>query len=220
MRAERLGFNQYVLGSNPSALTNVLKGLRYIGARYDEGKDLDAEIRRAREWQAEQRQSDHRPEPLARFPTSRAPLPHHCRLPSAIRRKPSDPCYPVPRSRSRARFRFPRLSRPNRPGDCRLAAQAHADVVLPFGQTRPLSLFLVTIAGSGDRKSSADNEALRPIRAHETGAANPARSGDDGDRIDIAAWAARRRRKSRAKAISYQPALIIMHWPSPGGRWT
>src|SRR6478735_5885412 len=43
-----------------------------------------------------------------------------------------------------------------------LAAQAHADVLLPFGQTRPLSLYLVTIAASGDRKSSSDNEALRP----------------------------------------------------------
>ena len=61
-----------------------------------------------------------------------------------------------------------------------LAAQPHADVVLPFGQTRPLSLFLVTIAASGDRKSSADNEALRPIHMHEKGAPNPARSGDSG----------------------------------------
>lgn len=48
-----------------------------------------------------------------------------------------------------------------------LAAQRLADVRLPYGQTRPLSLFLVTIAASGDRKSSADNEALVPIRKHE-----------------------------------------------------
>ena len=32
-----------------------------------------------------------------------------------------------------------------------LAAQAHADVVLPYGQARPLSLFFVTVAASGDR---------------------------------------------------------------------
>ncbi len=44
-----------------------------------------------------------------------------------------------------------------------LTAQGYANVVLPFGQTRPLSLFFVTIAQSGDRKSSADREALRPI---------------------------------------------------------
>ena len=48
-----------------------------------------------------------------------------------------------------------------------LAAQAHCDVRLPFGQQRPLSLFFVTVAASGDRKSSADNEALRPIRRYE-----------------------------------------------------
>jgi hypothetical protein len=48
-----------------------------------------------------------------------------------------------------------------------LAAQAHADVLLPYGQKRPLSLYLVTVAASGDRKSSADNEALWPIRKRE-----------------------------------------------------
>lgn len=52
-------------------------------------------------------------------------------------------------------------------GAAALAAQAHANVRLPFGQTRPLSLFLMTVAGSGDRKSSADNEALWPIRKRE-----------------------------------------------------
>lgn len=48
-----------------------------------------------------------------------------------------------------------------------LAAQAHADIMLPYGQTRPLSLFFVTVAASGDRKSSADNEALWPVTKRE-----------------------------------------------------
>ncbi len=48
-----------------------------------------------------------------------------------------------------------------------LAAQAHADVVLLYGQVRPLSLFFVTVAASGDRKSTADNEALWPVRKYE-----------------------------------------------------
>ena len=48
-----------------------------------------------------------------------------------------------------------------------LAAQRLADVRLPYGQTRPLSLYFVTIAASGDRKSTADNEALIPVRMHE-----------------------------------------------------
>ena len=47
------------------------------------------------------------------------------------------------------------------------AVQAHADVELPFGQRRPLSLYLVTVAGSGDRKSSCDREAMWPIRKRE-----------------------------------------------------
>ena len=48
-----------------------------------------------------------------------------------------------------------------------LAAQAHADVMLPFGQKRPLSLYFATVIGSGDRKSSADNEAGWPISKRE-----------------------------------------------------
>ena len=48
-----------------------------------------------------------------------------------------------------------------------LAAQALADVRLPYGQTRPLSLFCLTIAASGDRKSSADLEAMVPVKMRE-----------------------------------------------------
>lgn len=42
-----------------------------------------------------------------------------------------------------------------------------ADVQLPYGQTRPLSLFCLTIAASGDRKSSADLEAMAPVKMRE-----------------------------------------------------
>ena len=48
-----------------------------------------------------------------------------------------------------------------------LVTQAHADVQMPVGRPRPLSLFLVTVAGSGERKSAADSEALSPIRKRE-----------------------------------------------------
>lgn len=46
-----------------------------------------------------------------------------------------------------------------------LAAQSHADVQT-LGGPRPLSLFILTIAQSGDRKTAADNVALRPVREH------------------------------------------------------
>jgi uncharacterized protein DUF3987 len=54
-------------------------------------------------------------------------------------------------------------------GAAALAGQGHADVVLPIGpgQTRPLSLYLVSIAVSGERKSTCDTEAMWPIRRHE-----------------------------------------------------
>ena len=48
-----------------------------------------------------------------------------------------------------------------------LAAQGHADVVLPHGAVRPLSCFFLTISASGERKSSADGEALRAVREQE-----------------------------------------------------
>ncbi len=49
-----------------------------------------------------------------------------------------------------------------------LAAQAHADVVHPAtGDKRPLSLFMMTIAASGERKSAADRFALEPVKLRE-----------------------------------------------------
>lgn len=49
-----------------------------------------------------------------------------------------------------------------------LAVQAHADIELPsLHRRRPLSLFLVTVAGTGERKSAADHEAGAPFRKRE-----------------------------------------------------
>jgi len=44
-----------------------------------------------------------------------------------------------------------------------LAAQPHADVVLPHGQRSPLSLFVIDGATSGDRKTAADQIALQEV---------------------------------------------------------
>nr|WP_246157197.1 YfjI family protein [Sneathiella litorea] len=52
-------------------------------------------------------------------------------------------------------------------GAATLAVQGHADIELPTGQIKPLSNFLVTVAGSGERKSACDSEALRAIIQHE-----------------------------------------------------
>ncbi len=50
-----------------------------------------------------------------------------------------------------------------------LAAQGRANVILPIGQGKPapLSLFLFTVLESGERKSSADGMALKPVREME-----------------------------------------------------
>ena len=49
-----------------------------------------------------------------------------------------------------------------------LAGQAHCDVIIPAtGAPKPLSLFLVSVAATGDRKSSADAEASWPMRQRE-----------------------------------------------------
>jgi Protein of unknown function (DUF3987) len=48
-----------------------------------------------------------------------------------------------------------------------LAVQARADIQLPTGQARPIAGYFITVAGSGERKTSADREALWPISRHE-----------------------------------------------------
>jgi putative DNA primase/helicase len=41
-----------------------------------------------------------------------------------------------------------------------LAAQAYYDVMLPWGDKKPLSLYLLTVAESGERKSDVDDVVL------------------------------------------------------------
>lgn len=47
-----------------------------------------------------------------------------------------------------------------------LAVQAHADVEID-GRRHPLSLFIISIAESGDRKSGVDSIAVKPIQDHQ-----------------------------------------------------
>ncbi len=48
-----------------------------------------------------------------------------------------------------------------------LAAQAHFDVRLPWGEKRPLSSFFLTVAESGERKSGVDDVVLRAAKIQE-----------------------------------------------------
>jgi hypothetical protein len=98
-----------------------------------------------------------------------------------------------------------------------LATCAHADVVLPYGQTRPLLLFFLTAAASGDRKSTADNEALWPVRKRELALKEEYAEAMKAWRVAYAAWAAEKRkiegngkidfveRKDRLAALGPEP---------------
>lgn len=48
-----------------------------------------------------------------------------------------------------------------------LAVQGHANVMHPNGHPRPLCNYYLTLAYSGERKTTCDCEALKPVRNHE-----------------------------------------------------
>jgi hypothetical protein len=73
-----------------------------------------------------------------------------------------------------------------------LATQGFADVVLPTGQRRPLSLYILSIAASGERKTSTDNEALAPIEERERELRMAHERALAPYEADLAAWKAER----------------------------
>ncbi|MEQ1707794.1 MAG: YfjI family protein [Terricaulis sp.] len=62
-----------------------------------------------------------------------------------------------------------------------LATQGHADVMHPMGKPIPISLMLVTVAESGERKSTADTLALEGIE-------QAARDAEQSYKIAYACW--------------------------------
>ncbi len=52
-------------------------------------------------------------------------------------------------------------------GAASFSAQSHFDVMLPWGEIKPLSLFLLTIGESGERKSGVDGVVLAADKAQE-----------------------------------------------------
>ncbi|GJE04365.1 YfjI family protein [Methylobacterium isbiliense] len=91
-----------------------------------------------------------------------------------------------------------------------LAAQAHADVLLPYGQSRPLSIYIVTIASSGDRKSTADNEALWPIRRREETLHLYFKQEFQGWLVTHAAWTAEKRRIEADRKLGFENRKIAL----------
>jgi len=91
-----------------------------------------------------------------------------------------------------------------------LAACSHADVMMPFGQPRPLTLFLATVAASGDRKTTADNEALWPVRKYEKGLREEYDIAIEEWRIDHGAWSAQKRKIESDGKISLMERKVAL----------
>lgn len=71
-----------------------------------------------------------------------------------------------------------------------LAGQAHIDVQRAAKLEGPSSLFLLTIADSGERKSTCDGFFMKPIRDYEAAQAEAAKPKVKDHRAAVAAWEA------------------------------
>jgi hypothetical protein len=98
-----------------------------------------------------------------------------------------------------------------------LAAQAHADVRLPYGQSRPLSLYFMTIAGSGDRKTTSDREALWPIVKREQALHEIHQDQRQAWAIASAAWGAEKRKIEGDRKLDFESRklALVMLGPEP-----
>jgi hypothetical protein len=73
-----------------------------------------------------------------------------------------------------------------------IATQHLARVQRPPGPISPIALALLTLAGSGDRKTSADDETLPPIRAFEAKQEEHYHAAMARHEVEMAAWNAYR----------------------------
>jgi putative DNA primase/helicase len=71
-----------------------------------------------------------------------------------------------------------------------LAGQHVADVERDVGLRGPVSLFVVTIAGSGERKSAVDGWFARPLRDFERNRRSELADDDSRNRAAFARWTA------------------------------
>jgi hypothetical protein len=73
-------------------------------------------------------------------------------------------------------------------GAAALAVQAHHDVILPGGGRKPLTQLFVSIAESGERKSSVDRIALRAVYRVEADWRQKCADAMAAYKADLAAW--------------------------------
>lgn len=85
-----------------------------------------------------------------------------------------------------------------------LVAQAHVDVET-LGGSRPVSLFFLTIARSGERKSSCDSRAIVGIRAHERELARDYTSKKDKYDFELTQWTANKKKAKVFEDLGTKP---------------
>lgn len=101
-----------------------------------------------------------------------------------------------------------------------LAIQAHYDIKLPWGECKPLSLFLLTVGESGERKSTIDDLVLGAAKTQERAdMAIYAEAQEDYERekaaYDHAADAARKAAKNKTAAEVYEAVENCGQKPKP-----
>jgi phage/plasmid primase-like uncharacterized protein len=101
-----------------------------------------------------------------------------------------------------------------------LAAQALADVEID-GRTLPLSLWLLSVAESGERKSAVDTEVMRAAREHERELAHQYEFDAVAHAAALAEWQARvecaktAAKKAKGKGLAYAMESIGPQPPAP-----
>lgn len=80
-----------------------------------------------------------------------------------------------------------------------LAVQGLADVELPIGTIKPISNFFLSVAETGERKTSCDNLALAPIKRYEQKLAQAYRNEKQAWDAQHAAWQAQQNQILRDK---------------------
>ena len=101
-------------------------------------------------------------------------------------------------------------------GALSLAAQAQADVKRAENLSGPIGLFLLTIADSGERKSTCDDLFMRPIRDYEASQAEMAKPQINEYKADAESWEAKcngikdkiRQQAKASKPTSEQQAAL------------
>jgi hypothetical protein len=83
-----------------------------------------------------------------------------------------------------------------------LAAQAHRNALLPYGQSRPLANYYLAVADSGERKSAADALATYPVQLRECELANEWRQNILKHRAELGAFEAEWRRITGEKKLT------------------